>query len=180
MGGCFSRRIHKRLGKLPPKGLKDELKEFILLLPAIERRILDLWLWLPASYKLKNTVSHFLTYMYQSHDFIPENEGNGLFGYLDDVYLAALFYESIINEIEGAMEFCLLREDGDVLGRIIGLKRTARSVIPDEAVRIEKMLEELIKGDGRTCTDSFLVLFSFKCFVLFFPMGLLFRNFNLF
>ena len=154
--GIFSRRICKRLGKRPPKGLEDDLKEFVLLLPSVERRILDLWLWLPPSSKLKNTVSHFLTYMYQSHDFIPENEGNGLFGYLDDVYLAALFYEFIINEIEGAMEFCLLREDDDLLGRIIGLKRTARSVIPDEAVKIEKMLEELIKGDDKTYTDPFL------------------------
>ena len=69
----FERHVRERFGRNLPKGLAEELKSFVRLLPKIERRIFSLYVWLPPTSKVKEVGSHFLAYMYQPEDFLPEN-----------------------------------------------------------------------------------------------------------
>ena len=151
----FERHVRERFGKNLPKGLAEELKSFIRLLPKIERRIFSLYVWLPPTSKVKEVGSHFLAYMYQPEDFLPENDRNGLFGYLDDAYLAALFYELMLEEIQNSKQLRIRREDADLVRKVIGLRRKARSVIPEEAIKIKQMLGELFEGDKTTYQSLF-------------------------
>lgn len=151
----FERKIQRRLGGRAKKGLCEELKEFIRLLPRIERRIYSLYVWLPADSRVKDVGSYFLTYMYKPQDFIPENDRNGLLGYLDDAYLASLFYEVMLEEIAGSNQLRIRRADADLLKRVIGLRRKAAAVIPDEAIKIKQMLGELFAGEETTFNSLF-------------------------
>lgn len=96
--------------------------------------------------------------MYQPQDFIPENDRNGLFGYLDDAYLASLFYELMLEEIENSKQLRIRREDAELLRKVIGFRRKAGAVIPDEAIKIKDMLGELFAGEDA----AFKTLFSGK------------------
>lgn len=156
--GSFERHIEARWGKKPPAGLQAELRDFVCLLPRIQKRIFSLYVWLPDNSKVKNVGSHFLTYMYQPDDFLPDSEKNGLFGYLDDAYLAALFYELMLEEIEHSKQFRLRKRDRELAKRTVRLRRKARAVIPDEAIKIKQMVGELFEGDETT----FLKLFKGK------------------
>jgi len=93
--------------------------------------------------------------MYQPEDFLPENDRNGLFGYLDDVYLASLFFELMIEEIQDSKQLRIRREDAGLVRKVIGLRRKARSVIPEEAIKIQQMLGELFEGDETTYQSLF-------------------------
>ncbi len=146
----FEFQVSQRLGKKPSRGLIKDLQEFIRLLPLIEKRIFALYVRLPTTSKVKNAGSHFLTYMYQPDDFIPENARNGLFGYLDDAYLATLFYELMIEEIQDSRQTKIRREDVNLVKKVIGLRRKAQRVIQDEAIQIKQMLGELFEGDQTT------------------------------
>lgn len=143
----FENQITKRWGKKPPPGLVKDLKEFVRLLPKMERRIFSLYAWLPESSRIKKIGSHFLTYMYQPDDFIPEDAKNGLFGYLDDAYLAALFFELMLEEIENSEQLRIKKEDRDFLRRLIRYKKKARAVIPEEAIMLNQMVGELFEGE---------------------------------
>lgn len=145
--GAFERAVKGRWSGELPRGMIKELKEFICLLPAMERRIYNLYVWLPESSKVKSVGGYFLTYMYEPQDFIPETEKNGLFGYIDDAYLAALFYELMLDEIASTQNFRLKKTDSDLLKRLIRLRRKAAAVIPDEAIKIKEMLGQLFEGD---------------------------------
>jgi len=139
--------VKKRLGSRTPKGLADDLREFIRLIPKMERRIYALYVWLPQDSRVKEVSSYFLTYMYKPDDFIPENDRNGLFGFLDDAYLASLFYELMVEEIESSNQARIRREDIDLVRKVIGYRRKAAAVIPEEAIKIRQMVGELFAGD---------------------------------
>ncbi len=147
--------IEKRLGEKAQKGLANELREFIRLLPKIEKRIFSLYVWLPPNSKVKDVGSYFLTYMYRPEDFIPENERNGLFGYLDDAYLAGLFYELMLEEIENSKQLRIRKEDAVLMKKVIGLRRKAGAVIPEEASKIKQLIGELFAGDETTFNSVF-------------------------
>lgn len=153
--GVFERAVQARWKGPLPKGLIKELKEFIRLLPVMERRIYNLYVWLPESSPVKSVGGYFLTYMYEPQDFIPETEKNGLFGYIDDAYLAALFYELMLEEIAAVQNFRLKKADSDLLRRLIRLRRKAAAVIPDEAIKIKEMLGGLFDGDDSLYQEIF-------------------------
>jgi uncharacterized membrane protein YkvA (DUF1232 family) len=153
--GKFSEQIKKRMPKELPKSLEKEMKAFILMLPKIERRIFELYVWLPETSKVKEIGSHFLAYMYQPDDFIPECESNGLFGYMDDAYIAALFYELMIEEIENSQAYRLSKEDKELLRRLIQLRKKAQVIIPEESEKIREMIGELFEGNERIFQELF-------------------------
>lgn len=151
----FESHVRQRFGKNPPKNFSEELKGFVLLLPKILRRIFVLYAKLQPTSQVKEVGSHFLAYMYQPEDFLPENERNGLFGYLDDVYLAALFYELMLEEIESSKQFRISSEDAILLKKVTGLRSKAVAVIPEEAIKIRQMIGELFEGDKTTFISLF-------------------------
>lgn len=138
-----------------PSGLVEDLKAFVTLLPHIEKRIFALYVCLPETSKVKKLGSYFLTYMYQPDDFLPESETTGLFGYLDDAYIAALFYELIIEEIEVAETFELMATDRELAKKVLRLRRKAKGIIVDEAIKIKQMIGELFDGDESTYATLF-------------------------
>lgn len=153
--GKFEKQIEKRMTKKMPKSLTQEMKAFILLLPMIEKRIFALYVWLPETSKIKKIGSHFLAYMYQPDDFIPESENNGLFGYMDDAYIAAIFYELVVEEIAEAQAYRLNKEDKELLKKLIQLRKKAQVIIPEESEKIREMLGELFEGQERVFQELF-------------------------
>ncbi len=151
----FDMHIRKRIGVRAKKSLCEDLKEFIRLLPKVERRIFSLYILLPVNSKVKGVGSYFLTYMYNPQDFIAEDDRNGLFGYLDDAYLASLFYEVMLEEIESAKNLSVPMEDTVLLKKVIGLRRKAGGVIPEEAIKIKQMFGELFAGEEATFNELF-------------------------
>jgi len=151
----FHEHIQKRIGERADAAFVKELKETILLMPDIVARISVLWARLSERSSVRAVGSYFITYMYSPQDFIPENEANGLFGYLDDAYLACLVYNLLTDEIlqSGAP---LSKEDEALRKQLIGRKDKINSVIPYEATKIQQMIGEVLVGEDATFTSLFV------------------------
>lgn len=145
--GKFEQKIRGRWQSDLPQGYVREMKEFIGLLPKIERAIFNLYVWLPDDSDVKKAGNHFLTYMYEPDDFIPEGDVNGLFGYIDDAYIAALFYELMIEEIVQTQGYRLREVDKVLLQKVMKLRKKAKKTIPKEADQIQEMLNEIFRGE---------------------------------
>jgi len=152
---AFREKVQERWGRKLPKGLVEELSDFIVRLPRVERRVFHLWTWLQDDSQLKKAGSHFLTYMYQPDDFIPETEKSGLFGYIDDAYIAALFYEHMIDEIRHQKSRRLTQSDTELYRRAVRFKRKAGAVIPEEAIRIKLLIADLYESREEAARQLF-------------------------
>ena len=150
----FHYHVLNRLGKKATADLEEHLKQFVLLMPTLVSRIYSLWKRMRPTSKVKEIGSFFLAYLYHPQDFLPEDEHNGLFGYLDDAYLTALVYELVLEELTHS-EVQLLRVDEELLKKVIGLKRKAAAVIPEEAANIQYMVGEILEGEDETFSRLF-------------------------
>lgn len=151
----FEQKIKERWTTNVPNAYIKEMKEFISLLPKVEKAIFDLYVWLPEGSNVKKAGEHFLTYMYEPHDFIPENESNGLFGYLDDAYIAALFYELLIEEVSETHEYRLRKKDKELVRKVGSLRKKAKKTIAAEAKKIHQMLAEIFRDEATIYNSLF-------------------------
>ena len=140
---AFRSEITKRLGKEVPQELEDGLKNFILLTPKIINRIYYHWNVEKTHSDIKRLGGFMLTYLYHPTDFLSTKKYQ-LFGYLDDAYLVCLVYEKVIEEILTA-EQPFLEQDREYFEELMVLKPSIKLVIPDEASKIEALLESLIQ-----------------------------------
>ncbi len=140
----FHVNIRKRVGKKATAILEKKLKELILLMPNLVSRTYAYWAKQKSSSKVKKMAGFLLVYLYHPKDFLPEEE-HGLFGYLDDAYLAALVYERVLKEASSDLEG-LTSIDQGFLERVESLKHSAKMVIPKEAQAIDQMVEEILEG----------------------------------
>lgn len=150
----FHHYVFSRMGNRVIVDLEENLKELILLIPTIVSRIYSLWAKMRATSRVKEIGGFFLAYLYHPQDFLPEDERNGLFGYLDDAYLTALVYELVLEEL-GHSGTQYLSEDEALLRKVIGLRRRAAVVIPDEAANIQHMVGEILEGEDETFSNLF-------------------------
>lgn len=75
---------------------------------------------------------YLLTYLYESRDIIPE-DGNGLFGFVDDAYLVAAAYERTLEPEEDRSQVRAWME-------------ATRWILPVETAQLDRILDELAAG----------------------------------
>ena len=152
-GNKFHEALRKRVGKKATELFEARTKKFILLMPDIVERIYYYYGHLQkADSKTNKLGGYLLTYLYHPKDLIGDEWG--LLGYLDDAYFAAVVFEKIIKEISKE-EQLLIEPNKEFNEALSHLKVTTRSVIPQEAKKIDQMVEDIIKGK----LDSFKSLF---------------------
>lgn len=131
----FHGKVRRRIGKRATAILEKRLKQIILLMPSLVKRIRDHWQDENANTDIKKMGSFVFAYLYHPHDFLSKDE-HGLFGYLDDAYLVVNIYERVIS---GAKT--LSDEDLEFLMILQKTKKYVQAVIPKETKRIEEMIE---------------------------------------
>ena len=148
----FHLNIRERVGKKATAILEKKLKELIFLMPNLVSRTYAYWAKQKSSSKVKKMAGFLLVYLYHPKDFLPEE--CGLFGYLDDAYLAALVYERVLKEASSDLEGLTVIDQG-FLERVESLKHSAKMVIPKEAQAIDRMVEEILEGSQREFVGLF-------------------------
>ena len=140
----FHNILRERIGKKATGLLENRLKQLILLMPDLVERIHYYYGPVHNGNPItKKLGGYMLTYLYHPDDLIDEEWG--LFGYLDDAYFVAVVFEEIINEV--SLEDQLLVEpDKEFNESIRLLKVSARSAIPNEASKIDNMIQDIVKG----------------------------------
>ncbi len=137
--------LRKRVGKKATELFEDRIKQFIMLMPDLVERIYFYYGNLQDdNSRTKKLGSYVLTYLYHPDDLISEDWG--MFGYLDDAYFGAVVFEKIIAEVPRRHQL-LVEPDKTFNETIRHLKASARSVIPEEALRIDHMIADILKGD---------------------------------
>ncbi len=150
----FHVKIRKRVGKRATLLLEKRLKRTILLMPGLVARIYRHWREETASGEVKKLGGFLLTYLYHPADFLPEKV-HGLFGYLDDAYLVLGVYEKVVRDV--SMNGAKLSDwDKKFLEEFPLLRKSVRQVIPDEAEKVDALIQGI--GEGRN--EVFESLFS--------------------
>jgi len=149
----FHLHLRKRVGKRATLLLEKRLKQIILLMPGVVARIYVLWERDKTPLQAKHLGGFLLAYMYHPKDFFPEQD-YGLFGYLDDAYVAAAIYQEVLKD-SAAAGIKIEAADEKLLKDLLTLKKAVKTVIPKEIEKIEKMIEEFKVGNQRTYLAMF-------------------------
>ena len=141
----FEEAIRKRLDGKTTEEQVSKLKEFIFLLPPALKQLSGYWNDKSTPTKAKEMSGLIISYILQPDDFLPEGS-TGLFGYLDDAYVAVSAFLRIQD--------LYLRDWQDKTDEERGLAERARNlivapriVIPDEVARIDKMIDSFMSGE---------------------------------
>ena len=149
----FHLKIRRRIGKRATYILEKKLKQLILLLPILVSRIHQHWNHQKSKSEIKKLGGFLLAYLYHPKDFLSEAE-QGFFGYLDDAYLVAVVYETVLKELIESGEG-LVGTDEKLRDEVKDLQRAATIVIPKEAEKINRMVEEILEGNRHTFVGLF-------------------------
>ena len=142
----FHLKIRQRVGKRATVILEKRLKQLILIMPGLVKRIHAHWEHSKSGSEIKKLGSFIFTYLYQPNDFLPEGE-HGLFGYLDDAYLVVIVYEKVLR-VPGVAATSMNDDDAYYLKQIHSSKKYVKAVIPKEVVKIEAMVEKAVKNES--------------------------------
>ncbi len=149
----FHQNIRDRIGKRATQVVEKRLKQLILIMPGLVRRIHVHWEKSNAGSEIKKLGGFMFIYLYQPKDFLPEDE-HGLFGYLDDAYLVLVVYEKVVRATENAGG-TLDKQDEEYLKQILTSKRYIKAVIPRETKKIETVVDKAIKsGEYRDFAEA--------------------------
>jgi len=146
----FTELLRRRVGDQEAARYEQPLRNMILVMPDMLVQI-RAWMAEPGmSAELRRLQGFVLTYLYHPRDFLPEDH-NGLFGYLDDAFLASLTFQRTLTERRGlGYDSSLERELAEQLPDWL---KHVREVIPREAEQVESMLDELLMGKTRLYED---------------------------
>lgn len=141
----FRASIARRLQGKPTEEQVGALKEFIFLLPSALKQLSGYWNDPNTPHKAKRLSGLIISYIYQPDDFIPQN-GNGLFAYLDDAYVAVSAFLRVHD--------LYLRNWQDKSPEEIDLEKRAKElivapkiVIPDVVAKIDSMIDKFMSGE---------------------------------
>lgn len=139
----FAELIRRRVGAQEATRYEQPLRNMILVMPDMLMQI-RAWMAEPGmSDELRRLQGFVLTYLYHPKDFLPEDH-NGLFGYLDDAFLASLTFQRTLTERRG-LGYDSSLERG-LAEQLPAWLKHVREVIPREAEQVERMLDELLIG----------------------------------
>lgn len=149
----FHQKVRGRIGKRATALAEKKLKQLILIMPGLIKRIRSHWEDSNSGSEIKKLGGFMFIYLYQPKDFLPEDE-HGLFGYLDDAYLALIVYEKVIRCVRVG-ESSLNEDDEQYMKQIQASKRYVKAVIPRETKKIEAMVEKAIEsGEFKDFAES--------------------------
>jgi uncharacterized membrane protein YkvA (DUF1232 family) len=144
-GDGFVDAIRKRMDGKATDEQVTKLKEFIFLLPSTLKQLSGYWSDKSTPAKAKEMSGLLISYVYEPNDFIPESK-NGLFGYLDDAYVVVSAFLKIqdlyLRDWQDKSE-----DEMQLAQRARGLIVAPRIVIPEEAARIDRMIDSFMSGE---------------------------------
>lgn len=152
----FIQKIQERIPSEESITIAISLRSFVLTMPDL---IIQIHRWMKdpgCPTQIKKLVGFLFTYIYHPFDFIPE-ERQGLFGYLDDAYLAGRIFILTMNFTDYNSRYFLPNMKNLETDIPDWIKMT-RSVIPEETDKIDQMLKDLLEGR----TDSFDRLMAYQ------------------
>jgi len=138
----FHNKVRKRVGKRATSILENRLKQIILLMPTLVKRIRIHWEDKRSAAETRKLGSFLFAYLYNPMDFLSKDE-HGLLGYLDDAYLVVDVYERVLKGSANLSE-----EDKSYLTVIAKTKKYVEAVIPEESKKIKKMVDSALSGEG--------------------------------
>ncbi len=140
----FREAIKKRLNGITTDEQIGAVKEFIFLLPPTLKVLTGYWSDKATPHEIKNLSGLIIDYILQPNDFISE-DGNGLFGYMDDAYLVVSAFIRIqdlyLRDWQNKSP-----EEIDLTQRARRLMATPKIIIPDESSRIDEIIDMCING----------------------------------
>jgi uncharacterized membrane protein YkvA (DUF1232 family) len=135
----FHFQVRKRIGKRATGTLEQRFKDLILLTPRLVARAHEYGASAAVPCGAKKLIGFAVTYFYHPSAFLPKSEEK-LFGYLDDAYCVALVYEKILKAfIRNGQK--ISKSDRNFLAQFKLLKRGFYLIMPEEARKIERMIE---------------------------------------
>ena len=141
----FVEAIRKRLDGKATEEQVSKLKEFIFLLPPALKQLSGYWNEKSTPTKAKEISGLIISYIYQPNDFLPEGN-TGLFGYLDDAYVVVSAFLRIqdlyLRNWQDKSD-----EEQELARRARDLIVAPRIIMPDEAVRIDRMIDSFMSGE---------------------------------
>ena len=144
-GASFAKSVKNRLGRKKANIHISDSLNLILLMPHLIARIRDFSDDPGVPKELKPLNGFLLSYLYQPIDFLPD-EGQGLFGYLDDAYFVGVVYQQFSNY---QRQSTLIKADQRVENISDRLEKV-RQVLPRETKKIDEMIEELKRGGNKS------------------------------
>ena len=139
----FHKLVRTRIGKRATLVVENRLKEVILLMPTLLKRVRFHW-DRQEDCEAKSLGSFVFAYVFNPDDFLSEKE-MGLFGYLDDAYLIASVFERVSQNSHHRT-----KEDERYLKLIQATKKYVRAVIPVHSQLIDEMIAESIDSGTYT------------------------------
>lgn len=151
----FHQSLRKAVGKKATMILEERLKKVIVLMPDLVSRIHDYWRMQPEASSTKRLGSYMLTYIYLPKDLLPQDEKVNLYGYLDDAYMVASIYITVIEDVSLSGEQ-ILKVDQKLYEEIKVLRRSIKIVIPKVCQKMDEMIHDLTVGNK----DAFFTMFE--------------------
>jgi uncharacterized membrane protein YkvA (DUF1232 family) len=148
----FAAEIRRRMRVGKRSKAVQRLKDFILVIPDMISQLrigFDVAKDNPA---LRRLHGFMMTYLYHPLDFVPDDD-KGLFGYLDDAYFIGNIYHRMMLHLEAQKQQALSGANA-FEQRIRPWLRLTRKVLPQEAARIDRMLDDLSQAE----CDSFYAM----------------------
>ncbi len=143
----FNEIVRRRVGEALAPDLSVKLRNLTLLLPDMLGHI---HAWSAAGRSNPEVLrisGDLLTYMYHPEDFIHDRQG--LFGYVDDAFIAGLAYCEFLESMGHRRGVSpSIKEVRDMLA-------AARKVLPKECAEMTVLVEEMLKG-GRSRFEAIL------------------------
>lgn len=139
-GDAFRAAVIARVGPRDAVRYEGPVRNMILAVPEMLTQI-SVWsrdLGLPEP--LRRAQMFALAYLYNPDDFLPEST-HGLFGYVDDAYIAAAVYNRTLQEV-GPAGLRPLVDNTALSLRVPAWVELTRALLPDETDRIERLLDE--------------------------------------
>jgi len=149
----FHDQIRRRVGKRATQLLEQRLRNLIHLMPKLLTQSLVHCNRKEIPSSLKREIGFLLAYLYQPHDFLPE-DNQRLFGYLDDAYCVAIVYDKILRHLRKS-GVPLSANDEQFAAQFTLMKRGVKAVIPQEARKISEMLAGISKSDNELFYTAF-------------------------
>ncbi|OVE75546.1 hypothetical protein BVX98_07465 [bacterium F11] len=142
----FSKRIlvrtQFRVKDEEAKKYPQALKSLILVMPDLINQVQTLSHDRKIPHQEKQLIGYLLTLIHQPHEITPYRSF-GMFGYLEDAYLTGKVYSRILRFLdEGGNSNHL--ELGDLPRDVSTWLNMAKKVVPSEAQKVDRMLEELV------------------------------------
>lgn len=141
--GSFHGEVRKLVGHREAVRVADDLRRMVLALPDMLAQIKTWSLDPGLPWDFRRLYGFVLVYVGDVEDFLPERE-KGLFGYVDDAYLAGRILARAMDEVKVRPH----RGNVTLAASIPGWLSTAKRLLPNETARIDRIVLGWRDGAG--------------------------------